>query len=479
MMTEQENTLWLRIQHYAFDTSRNATPITEQLIHRLHKNYGWEYPYAQQAIREYCRFIFLSQVSNTPVTPSEPIDKVWHEHLLHTKEYWEDFCPHVLEKSLHHTPSLANPKAKLEEKARFAAQYEKTLELYRHYFWDPPPQIWPEKKNVWQEKKKSDYLSNTPLTALVGSVVLTGLVIALEIFGRNPLTLTGSAFLTFYSVLFLAAWGGANYITKQLFETKERASGDIAMQTALTLDKEALAYLSGQEKYTGIPTLTDLLERGILRQDGPLRVEKGLPLSEDAPYWEGILYGLSEIDGRVAYMLHAFRRRATSLRHDLEQNGLGFTESEVRRIHSLSTLPFFCVSVLGLTKVIIGFDMGRPLGLLLPFAGATMIFGLFYASRPLFRTRRGEAVLAEYKKSNTEQNPPLKVAINGWEAFPMQYGLGIATIAAMTARLEAGFVASSSSNSSSGGGGGGCGSDGCGGGDGGDGGGCGGGGCGD
>ncbi|MGO4779466.1 NUDIX domain-containing protein, partial [Lysobacter sp. 2RAB21] len=73
----------------------------------------WEFPggkrepgeTAEAALEEYRRFCFLAVVATHTVTPSETIDKVWHAHMTDTRDYWLRFCPQVLKRDLHHTPS--------------------------------------------------------------------------------------------------------------------------------------------------------------------------------------------------------------------------------------------------------------------------------------------------------------------------------------------------------------------------------------
>ncbi|MFN7741158.1 MAG: glycine-rich domain-containing protein [Cyanobacteriota bacterium] len=54
---------------------------------------------------EYRRFLFLAMQAGHPVSPSRPVDLAWHQHLLDTRSYWQEFCPRVLGRPLHHTPS--------------------------------------------------------------------------------------------------------------------------------------------------------------------------------------------------------------------------------------------------------------------------------------------------------------------------------------------------------------------------------------
>ncbi|MFN7895442.1 MAG: hypothetical protein ACK535_03795 [Cyanobacteriota bacterium] len=38
-------------------------------------------------------FLFLAVEAGHPVSPSRPVDLAWHQHLLDTRRYWQEFCP--------------------------------------------------------------------------------------------------------------------------------------------------------------------------------------------------------------------------------------------------------------------------------------------------------------------------------------------------------------------------------------------------
>lgn len=85
--------------------------------------------------------LLLDDVSITKigiVSPSVPIDLVWHLHLIYTHSYWHKFCDGVLGKPVHHSPSLGG---KIEKK-KYDRLYEQTLATYQVYFGTPPADIW-------------------------------------------------------------------------------------------------------------------------------------------------------------------------------------------------------------------------------------------------------------------------------------------------------------------------------------------------
>jgi hypothetical protein len=67
------------------------------------------------------------------------VDQVWHLHLLFSDAYWNDFCPRVLGRPLHHHPT----KGGQAERDRFHELYRATIDSYRQHFGEPPADLWP------------------------------------------------------------------------------------------------------------------------------------------------------------------------------------------------------------------------------------------------------------------------------------------------------------------------------------------------
>ena len=133
-MIENNNTLWAKIQKYEFDEKDVKFTFTKRLAHEN----NWTTQYTQRTILEYKKFVLLCCLSDTPITPSDAIDQVWHLHLTYTKSYWDKFCSEILQKKLHHNPT----KGGKEEQEKFLQQYTHTQEIYKKYFGKMPTDIW-------------------------------------------------------------------------------------------------------------------------------------------------------------------------------------------------------------------------------------------------------------------------------------------------------------------------------------------------
>jgi hypothetical protein len=164
-MTKKE--LWLRIKGYHFEhivPTNMWDKITEMFgavdastkafANKISRKYECSTSYAVKAINEYKKFLYLAVISDFHVTPSQAIDKVWHEHILFTQGY-SIFCKEIIEYNLNHHPELISLQSETE---RFHAQYLSTIKLYIEEFGKfPPTNIWNITKYD-QEKVVEDLL---------------------------------------------------------------------------------------------------------------------------------------------------------------------------------------------------------------------------------------------------------------------------------------------------------------------------------
>jgi hypothetical protein len=109
-------------------------------VTRLAEENGWTIERAEAADREYRRFLMLAWSTDEMVVPSRDVDAAWHEHLLHTRHYWDATCRDILGKAFHHDPGDGSPV----DARVHAAGYERTLALYQRIFDEPAPtDVWP------------------------------------------------------------------------------------------------------------------------------------------------------------------------------------------------------------------------------------------------------------------------------------------------------------------------------------------------
>lgn len=128
--------LWQRIAAYHIGPADASLTFAA----RLARENRLSLAEAELVIEEYRRFCFLAVTAGHEVTPSDVVDQVWHLHLTYSRDYWEVFCPHVLQAELHHGPTSGGPV----EAGRYYRQYAATLAAYEVAFGETPPtSIWP------------------------------------------------------------------------------------------------------------------------------------------------------------------------------------------------------------------------------------------------------------------------------------------------------------------------------------------------
>ena len=125
-----------RLQAWSLDPPQAKVTFARKLA----QENGWPAPYAARVVAEYRRFLYLAVTAGHPVCPSDPVDQAWHQHILETRSYWEEFCPKVLGQPLHHSPSRGGS----EEQQKMGEWYGRTLASYQAAFGTaPPPDLWP------------------------------------------------------------------------------------------------------------------------------------------------------------------------------------------------------------------------------------------------------------------------------------------------------------------------------------------------
>ena len=82
---------------------------------------------------EVLRFLGLVVMAGQRLTPSEAVDRGWHEFILCTRTYGE-FCRRRFGRMVHHEPG--------GDEGDNRRQFKETLRLYRAHFGAPPSRFW-------------------------------------------------------------------------------------------------------------------------------------------------------------------------------------------------------------------------------------------------------------------------------------------------------------------------------------------------
>lgn len=490
--------LWQRIQAHAFDLPGASLPFSR----RLARDNPWSLDFAERALEQYRRFMFLACVAGHPVTPSDEVDQVWHLHLLYTRDYWLVFCPEVLQRPLHHGPTAGGA----EQGELFDEQYSRTRHSYRQWFGEhAPADLWPgaavrfTRGTRWVRVNRDD-VHLVPrvrpamrgarrrlgawclrAAALGAAACLAASAAAqdprpssLVAAGGDPYALSAGAFLVFYAlacsvgILLCVAIGRRRFHAAIGTPATNRRPPEGAFEVAL---------LCGGPARAVEVAVADLVDRGHARiAQGRLVVET-LPATSAHPLSRALyeLAGRRGLSGEgLSRAHHELAGPLAELRAALAAKGL---------LPARGALPdwplwlgFVLPIAIALPRIVSAQAAGRPYGFLVAL-GIGCLFAnwllhhlvyrrLYDRTSEGHRIARGLESVTPALGAAGSVDPLLALAVSGSTAL---VATSLADVHAFVQRREA-----KHSGSCGGGGGGG----GCGGGGGGGGGGCGGGGCG-
>jgi hypothetical protein len=159
----QNDSLWSRLQGFSLDGPNVDFPFSKKLA----KEENWTLDFTEKAIEEYKKFVYLCCILPNGASPSEIVDKVWHMHLIYTQNYWEEFCPNILQQKLHHHPS----KGGSNEREKHENWFQDTLKNYKEIFRDKAPEdIWLSEKE--KPKQRKFWLNGLKIFSVVSTIFI-------------------------------------------------------------------------------------------------------------------------------------------------------------------------------------------------------------------------------------------------------------------------------------------------------------------
>ncbi|MGC4086866.1 MAG: TIGR04222 domain-containing membrane protein [Polyangiaceae bacterium] len=475
-MDEKFEQLRARVAAFAFDKPGTADLFTQ----RLARENGWSEGYAARVTEEYKRFAVLSVVAGHVVTPSDQVDQAWHLHMLYSQSYRE-FCGAALGRALDHGPSAGG----IAEFRKHFELYRNTLKSYEAVFGEQPPlDVWPPPARrfaagVWlRVNTRESWVVRKPCVprwlwplAPWGFSLLSGALWALAL--PTPLHLTGGKFLLLFVALVVAVYLLARRLRRPAPPTPE----ELALPEP-ELDGYDIAFLGGGRALTLNAAVAALVERGELNfQASTRRLTLGKPQRPDAHAFERAVQRAVAENSNGASLLE-LRPLASLFTSDIEARLIELKLTTART----SWWPLFAtlaVPALGVLKIGIGVNLGRPVVLLLFACIASTVSFLIGFWPQAGLTGRGAALLESLRDRNvdvqlkgregvvTDDQVPLAVGLYG---LPLLAALGFSNLSPLFGP-ERNHRAGHSSGGCGGGGcsvdlggGGGCGGGGCGGG---------------
>jgi len=109
-------------------------PLPEMLVPRVAKEHGYSTKDATNLVKEAKRMLYLSIVTDKPISPSQDVDRAWHEMLMFTR-FYRSFAEFI-GGFIHHDPTPGPPDG--------GKLYQATKERYFEAFKEKPaPRYWP------------------------------------------------------------------------------------------------------------------------------------------------------------------------------------------------------------------------------------------------------------------------------------------------------------------------------------------------
>jgi hypothetical protein len=109
---------------------------------------GLSFAEAKRRAVELSKFLFVCSETADPLVPSPAVDDIWHDFILHTKDY-AAFCALNFGKFIHHNPKRGvNPVP--------TDGYARTLEALRAGFAPIDTYIWPDSSAFFAEVCNED-----------------------------------------------------------------------------------------------------------------------------------------------------------------------------------------------------------------------------------------------------------------------------------------------------------------------------------
>ncbi len=405
-MNADQAALWQRIQAHPLDDAYASHPFSL----RLAKENTWALGYTQRAVEEYRRFAFLAVAAGHPVSPSDPVDQVWHLHLLYTRDYWEVFCGRVLRAPLHHGPARGG----VAEVDKFTDWYARTRASYRRFFGEPPAEFWPEAL-VHPRARRVDVTCHwilpkprwlvrlaawrpgrpviRPAAAAAAVAATLADVRGATAGGYQPLDLRGPEFLQFFATLAVVVFAAAAILRWYL-----RRPADLPAQTEV--DDYGAARLAGGRSRVVEAAVAAACARGLVEVRALHLHRTAAPVPPDLPLIERAVVGLARPDGTALHRLGgACGAALEAIESDLAEKGLVLQGTD--KLLALAVPAFLAalVPVIGIAKIAVGLQRQRPVlflvGLTLLAVVATALF-----LRPIRRSRRGDALVRRLRSQH-------------------------------------------------------------------------------
>ncbi len=399
-----------RIAEFEVDEPAAVFTFTDKLA----KENEWSHNFAMRVVDEYKKFVFLAITASHPVSPSDQVDQAWHLHLTYTRSYWNEFCPKVLGRPLHHGPSQGG----VAEQKKFVQWYEQTLKSYRYFFGhEPPSDIWPDPKRRFSEDvhyrrvntqrhwiiPKSTWPAASAVLLTVVIAIVAGCVLVSnnhkadsrfsisEVALPDVFNLSGPQFMAVYAIAFAVAACSAA-VMRWCLKMSAPAS-----PPAIRLDPYEVAHLAGGSERAVNAALASLVSRDLLKieENRFWRINDGVSVPLH-PLEDTVLQAVDPHLGREIDQLHEDLQYSGKIANRLRSLGLIVSEERVQ-LGQAALFIVLSVPLLGAIKVLVGLSREKPVGFLVIACIVSAVVAIAVFGERLHRTYRGDCMLDDLK----------------------------------------------------------------------------------
>jgi uncharacterized protein (TIGR04222 family) len=261
--TLPQDTLADRLRAFRFES-----PDAPRFVDELARETGWPPARAHRVAEEYRRFLWIAGTTSDLVSPSPDVDQAWHLHLLDTRSYWEELCPKILGRALHHERGRGG----LVRSKSLDQAYRRTLAAYRAAFGEPPADVWPAPPDGLAEPTAGNESRGG---RRIGRLALVAVAAALAVGAALARRELAQAFFSLSDVWFLVGVCGlVALMTLYASPVRRRAlqPDDAPSEAELAaLDPYDLGYLTNGPRGALGVALTELVASGTLVVDADAR----------------------------------------------------------------------------------------------------------------------------------------------------------------------------------------------------------------
>lgn len=467
-LTLAQRKRWQRLMEWSLDPPMGALGFAAKLA----RDNRWSLRYAERVEAEYRRFVFLAVESGHGVCPPEAVDRAWHQHLLETHNYWEQFCPEVLGAPLHHTPSRGG----IEEQRRLRSWYARTLISYERLFGEaPPPDLWPPADRRFGRQPRSP-VPRVLWPWAMGAIGLLGVGLGSgrgaraattpsagtmtwmdtwreTLWSLPPFQLNGPAFLVLYVTLAALALAVSVRLRRRLIRADP---GPDPRQPPAALTPREIAYLAGGAARVAETALLALRQRGELERGAQLGdpIERDVAMAVLGQRFRPERWEVDETSPESRAQLRLLQRQ-------LEEQGLLLKPEAQGKGKAVPLVVLGPVLALGFLRLQQASMANHPSGILnILFLLLALITWLLWCHEPRL-SAWGDCTLQSLKASQEIRSAKGNSDLEAPQVLMAFALLGVGALSAGEAMAQGSFLAVASDGGSDGGGG--CGGGGCGG----------------